>query len=60
MCVADKWLILKSLVGAAGLEPAALGLEIRCSIRLSYAPRLLYPPNSTMQLHFPTHWYHRL
>jgi len=26
------------LVGAAGLEPATLGLEIRCSIRLSYAP----------------------
>ncbi len=27
-----------SLVGAAGFEPATLGLEIRCSIRLSYAP----------------------
>jgi hypothetical protein len=26
------------LVGAAGLEPATLGLEIQCSIRLSYAP----------------------
>ena len=26
------------LVGAAGVEPATLGLEIRCSIRLSYAP----------------------
>src|SRR5581483_8880677 len=26
------------MVGAAGLEPATLGLEIRCSIRLSYAP----------------------
>jgi hypothetical protein len=26
------------LVGAAGIEPATLGLEIRCSIRLSYAP----------------------
>src|SRR5271169_5583958 len=26
------------LVGAAGLEPATVGLEIRCSIRLSYAP----------------------
>jgi hypothetical protein len=27
-----------SLVGAAGIEPATAGLEIRCSIRLSYAP----------------------
>ncbi len=26
------------LVGAAGLEPATAGLEIRCSIQLSYAP----------------------
>jgi hypothetical protein len=26
------------LVGAAGFEPATAGLEIRCSIRLSYAP----------------------
>ena len=26
------------MVGAAGLEPATVGLEIRCSIRLSYAP----------------------
>ena len=26
------------MVGAAGIEPATLGLEIRCSIRLSYAP----------------------
>jgi hypothetical protein len=30
--------ISKNLVGAAGIEPATLGLEIRCSIRLSYAP----------------------
>src|ERR1700730_3063886 len=28
------------VVGAAGLEPATTGLEIRCSIQLSYAPRL--------------------
>src|SRR5579862_857501 len=28
------------MVGAAGIEPATLGLEIRCSIRLSYAPIL--------------------
>lgn len=26
------------LVGAAGIEPATPGLEIRCSIHLSYAP----------------------
>ena len=26
------------MVGAAGFEPATVGLEIRCSIRLSYAP----------------------
>jgi hypothetical protein len=26
------------VVNAAGLEPATLGLEIQCSIRLSYAP----------------------
>ena len=29
------------MVGAAGLEPATVGLEIRCSIRLSYAPALV-------------------
>src|SRR5712692_9832792 len=28
----------RRLVGAAGIEPATVGLEIRCSIRLSYAP----------------------
>jgi hypothetical protein len=33
----DPWL---ALVGAAGIEPATLGLEIRCSILLSYAPVL--------------------
>ena len=26
------------MAGAAGLEPTTYGLEIRCSIRLSYAP----------------------
>ncbi len=26
------------VVGAAGIEPATLGLEIPCSIHLSYAP----------------------
>ena len=31
---------LKTLVGAAGLEPATLCLEGRCSIRLSYAPAM--------------------
>jgi hypothetical protein len=28
----------RTLVGAAGLEPATPGLEGRCSIHLSYAP----------------------
>src|SRR6185295_11488253 len=32
---------LRKMVGAAGIEPATLGLEIRCSIRLSYAPALI-------------------
>ena len=31
---------MAGLVGAAGIEPATLGLEIQCSIRLSYAPKL--------------------
>jgi hypothetical protein len=30
------------MVGAAGIEPATTGLEIRCSIRLSYAPSTTY------------------
>ena len=30
------------MVGAAGFEPATAGLEIRCSIRLSYAPALVF------------------
>jgi hypothetical protein len=29
------------VVGVAGLEPATLGLEIRCSIQLSYTPQSL-------------------
>ena len=32
----------KKVVGAAGIEPATAGLEIRCSIRLSYAPSITY------------------
>jgi hypothetical protein len=28
------------MVGPAGIEPATLGLEIRCSIRLSYGPTI--------------------
>src|SRR5215469_13896249 len=28
------------VVGPAGIEPATLGLEIRCSIRLSYGPSI--------------------
>jgi hypothetical protein len=31
-----------NLVGPAGVEPATLGLEIRCSIRLSYGPVVQY------------------
>jgi hypothetical protein len=31
------------LVGAAGIEPATTGLEIRCSIHLSYAPVIRHP-----------------
>ena len=33
-----EWISGLELVGAAGIEPATVGLEIRCSIRLSYAP----------------------
>jgi hypothetical protein len=33
---------MMDLVGAAGFEPATVGLEIRCSIRLSYAPSLVF------------------
>jgi hypothetical protein len=32
--------LVEIMVGAAGIEPATVGLEIRCSIRLSYAPIL--------------------
>jgi|HubBroStandDraft_6_1064221.scaffolds.fasta_scaffold09613_1 hypothetical protein len=39
------------LVGAAGFEPATAGLEIRCSIRLSYAPSLVF--SSVYQLRPP-------
>src|SRR5213595_273468 len=30
----------EDMVGTAGIEPATLGLEIRCSIRLSYVPSI--------------------
>ncbi|MCU1300339.1 MAG: hypothetical protein JWQ87_623 [Candidatus Sulfotelmatobacter sp.] len=36
------FLVTASMVGAAGIEPATTGLEIRCSIRLSYAPSTTY------------------
>ena len=36
--VPNEEIIWRLMVGAAGLEPATVGLEIRCSIRLSYAP----------------------
>ena len=32
--------VRRGLVGAAGIEPATLCLEGRCSIQLSYAPAL--------------------
>ena len=38
------------LVGAAGIEPATTGLEIRCSIHLSYAPVKGCLSDSTMSL----------
>jgi hypothetical protein len=41
------------MVGTAGFEPATAGLEIRCSIRLSYAPVKGYLSDFTtpLQLH---------
>ncbi len=30
------------VAGVEGLEPPTLGLEIRCSIRLSYTPKMTY------------------
>ena len=30
--------LTEKLAGVEGLEPPTLGLEIRCSIRLSYTP----------------------
>ncbi len=32
--------LMEELAGVEGLEPPTLGLEIRCSIRLSYTPAL--------------------
>jgi hypothetical protein len=31
----------KKLAGVEGLEPPTLGLEIQCSIQLSYTPELM-------------------
>jgi hypothetical protein len=39
------------MVGAAGLEPATLCLEGRCSIRLSYAPIYDGPHSATLIEH---------
>src|SRR6266700_5862960 len=39
------------MVGAAGFEPATLGLEIQCSIRLSYAPADNMANGCTIILH---------
>jgi hypothetical protein len=33
---------MKSMAGVEGLEPPTHGLEIRCSIRLSYTPANIY------------------
>jgi hypothetical protein len=40
----EQWDQQVEMVGAAGIEPATLGLEIRCSIRLSYAPTVIQLP----------------
>ena len=32
--------LLENLAGVEGLEPPTLGLEIRCSILLSYTPEI--------------------
>gem|GEM_PF-3427831 len=37
----DLHAIEKRMAGVEGLEPPTLGLEIRCSIRLSYTPSML-------------------
>ena len=37
------------MVGAAGIEPATVGLEIRCSIQLSYAPTPFIVANSVLR-----------
>jgi hypothetical protein len=34
-------MLLKRMAGVEGLEPPTLGLEIRCSIHLSYTPQAL-------------------
>src|SRR5580700_6144851 len=49
------------LVGAAGIEPATTGLEIRCSIQLSYAPADWRPSNPlriqySMDRQMPRSW----
>jgi hypothetical protein len=40
------------VVGPAGIEPATLGLEIRCSILLSYGPTNDNSSRSSELLHF--------
>ena len=36
----ERATLVDKLVGPAGIEPATAGLEIRCSIRLSYGPKV--------------------
>ena len=34
--------IIENMAGVEGLEPPTLGLEIRCSIQLSYTPTCIF------------------
>ena len=43
LCRPFRFVLISKLVGPAGIEPATLGLEIRCSIHLSYGPILQFP-----------------
>jgi hypothetical protein len=57
VCYCDS--AARKMVGAAGLEPATLCLEGRCSIHLSYAPEtaaaliLNHSQKSAAEFYFP-------